>query len=74
MGADLKLKDNLRVMKIGKFLRKTSFDELPQQWDALMGDMSFVGARLIVQAEVEGINKVHLVKMILAVVKRKGAY
>ena len=39
-----------------------------------MGDMSFVGARLIVQAEVESIDKVHLVKMILAVVKRKGAY
>ena len=74
MGADLKLKDNPRVMKIGKFLRKTSLEELPQQWNALMGDMSFVGTRLIVQAQVEGIDKVYLVKMILAVVKRKGAY
>lgn len=74
MGADLKLKDNPRVMKIGKFLRKTSLEELPQQWNALMGDMSFVGTRLIVQEQVEGIDKVHLVKMILAVVKRKGAY
>ena len=74
MGADLKLKDNPRVMKIGKFLRKTSLEELRQQWNALMGDMSFVGDRLIVQAEVESIDKVHLVKMILAVVKRKGAY
>ena len=74
MGADLKLKDNPRVMKIGKFLRKTSLEELPQQWNALMGNMSFVGTRLIVQAQVEGIDKVYLVKMILAVVKRKGAY
>lgn len=50
MGTGLKLKDDPRVMKIGKFLRKTSFDELPQQWNTLMDDMSFVEARLIVQA------------------------
>ncbi|MDE5600619.1 MAG: sugar transferase [Oscillospiraceae bacterium] len=41
----IKSKDDKRVTKVGKFIRKTSIDELPQLWDILIGNMSFVGPR-----------------------------
>ncbi len=52
-GPVFKIKNDKRITRVGKFIRKTSIDEIPQFFNVLKGDMSIVGQRPPLPAEVK---------------------
>ena len=56
-GPAFKIKDDPRITRVGRVIRKTSLDELPQLWNVLKGDMSIVGPRPALPREVELYNE-----------------
>lgn len=63
-GPMFKMKDDPRITKVGKFIRKTSIDELPQLFNVLKGDMSLVGPRPNLPREVDKFSPYHRQKLL----------
>lgn len=62
-GPVFKIKEDPRITKVGKFIRKTSIDELPQLFNILKGDMSLVGPRPPIPREVEQYDEYQLQRL-----------
>lgn len=64
-GPAFKIKDDPRITKVGKFIRKTSLDELPQLFNILKGDMSIVGPRPAIPREVALYNEHQMQRLLV---------
>lgn len=54
---NFKIKEDPRITRIGRFIRKASIDELPQLWNVIRGEMSIVGPRMITPEELQKYNQ-----------------
>jgi len=59
-GPTFKMKNDPRITSVGRFLRKTGLDELPQLFNVLKGEMSLIGPRPPLQSEVNKYERWHL--------------
>jgi len=64
-GPMFKMKNDPRITKVGRFIRRTSIDELPQLFNILKGEMSFVGPRPNLPAEVKKFSNDHRLKLLV---------
>ncbi len=62
-GPMFKMKEDPRITKVGKFIKKTSIDELPQLFNVIKGDMSLVGPRPNLPKEVAQFSEYHKLKL-----------
>jgi exopolysaccharide biosynthesis polyprenyl glycosylphosphotransferase len=61
-GVTFKMKNDPRITRVGKFLRRYSLDELPQLFNVLLGEMSFVGPRPLPVRDVERFRERHFIR------------
>ena len=64
-GPVFKIKNDPRITKVGRFIRKTSLDELPQLFNVLKGDMSLFGPRPALPKEVEQYNQYQMQRLLV---------